>query len=438
MSLITPANESHWPSWKKILFRFFFIYFPLQGLPWLLSVFPIIRASVKYYNILMDRVVRIANARLFHIKTVLIPRQSFRDTSWAWAQQWLFLCIALAGCIVWSFFDRKRKKYTELNHWLCVFARYCIAIVSLNYGIGKIFALQIPFPNQSLLATPLGDLLPMRLYWASIGYSKTYEVFAGVMEIFTGVFLLYRKTITLGALLGVAVYSNLMLLNISYDIPVKLLTINLVAFCLFLIANEYKRILYFFVLNIAAPVSHVHNLSYSRKWMRTARIILKAGFILIYVRNLYGEWHRSKVMTVIRTVNPIKPGIYDVITYAVNNDTMPALINDSMRWHDVIFENQGKGSVGTADTSFRQLYKRGYFTFKTDTVTHMINFKKGRKDSSMYNGVILSLHYSIPDSNTIQLWGKRKNDSMYIFLKRSNRHFQLTEKQFHWLTEYSR
>jgi hypothetical protein len=71
-------------------------------------------------------------------------------------------------------------------------------------------------------------------------------------------------------------------------------------------------------------------------------------------------------------------------------------------------------------------------------VKHVINFKKLQTDSAMYIGIILTMHYQLPDSNTIQLWGKEKNDSLYVLLKRSNRRFQLAEKQFHWLSEYNR
>ena len=50
----------------------------------------------------------------------------------------------------------------------------------------------------------------------------------------------------------------------------------------------------------------------------------------------------------------------------------------------------------------------------------------------------LSLRYQVIDSNTIQLWGRQKNDSLFIELKRYNRHFQLADKQFHWLSEANR
>jgi hypothetical protein len=56
----------------------------------------------------------------------------------------------------------------------------------------------------------------------------------------------------------------------------------------------------------------------------------------------------------------------------------------------------------------------------------------------MYSGIILSMHYQIPDSNTVQLWGKEKDDSLYVLLKRSTVYYQLAEKPFHWISEYGR
>ena len=105
--------------------------------------------------------------------------------------------------------------------------------------------------------------------------------------------------------------------------------------------------------------------------------------------------------------------------------------HDTIRWKDVIFENNQMGSITTKDTLFRKRYGRGYFIFSVDTLQPIINFKKTGQDE----GFILSLHYQRPDSNTIQLWGKQRNDSIFIELKRSTRHFQLAEKQFHWLSE---
>ncbi len=438
MNSIVSTRSTIWPLWKKLIFRFLFIYLFLEATPWLLSIFPGIRSLKKYYGQLMDLIVNLFNAQLFHVKKVLVPIVSNRDTSFAWAQQWFFIFAALVGCLLWSLTDRKRKIYVELNYWLCLSIRYCLAVISFNYGFEKVFALQIPFPSQSQLATSLGDFLPMRLYWVSIGYSTSFQVFAGLTEVLTGALLVYRKTATFGALMGLAVFSNIMTMNFSYDIPVKLFSINLVVLCLYLIANEYKRIIYFLILNKPAAASTTYDFFYTNKWMRIGRIILKVGFVIIFSLNFFGQWRKYKSIASRSEALPIKPGMYDVAIYTLNRDTLAPIITDSMRWQNVVFENSSEGSIKTADTSFRQRYKRGYFTFKTDTIRHIIDFKKGETDSVMYNGIILSLHYKVPDTNTIELWGTQRNDSLYVLLKRSHRHFPLAEKQFHWLTEYSR
>jgi len=56
----------------------------------------------------------------------------------------------------------------------------------------------------------------------------------------------------------------------------------------------------------------------------------------------------------------------------------------------------------------------------------------------MSKAIVLSMHYEIHNDSTIQLWGMKNNDSLYVLLKRSNRHFQLSEKQFHWMSDYSK
>ena len=37
------------------------------------------------------------------------------DTSYAWAQLWLYLSIAAIACVVWTILDRKRRNYARLG-----------------------------------------------------------------------------------------------------------------------------------------------------------------------------------------------------------------------------------------------------------------------------------------------------------------------------------
>ena len=153
----------HWPLWRKIVFRFFFIYFSIYIAPWTwLDAIPGISYITNYYYRIMNWGVETSNTYLFHVRKILVEVNGSGDTSWAWAQLWMLLSLAFVGCIIWSIADRKRTSYFHLNYWLCLFIRYYVALVAFIYGIEKLFALQMPFPNLSQLATPLGDFLPMR------------------------------------------------------------------------------------------------------------------------------------------------------------------------------------------------------------------------------------------------------------------------------------
>jgi hypothetical protein len=48
------------------------------------------------------------------------------------------------------------------------------------------------------------------------------------------------------------------------------------------------------------------------------------------------------------------------------------------------------------------------------------------------------MRYEMPDTNTIRLRAAIRGDSVDVELARTPRHFQLTERQFHWLSEDNR
>jgi hypothetical protein len=48
------------------------------------------------------------------------------------------------------------------------------------------------------------------------------------------------------------------------------------------------------------------------------------------------------------------------------------------------------------------------------------------------------MRYDVPDTSTIQFDAAIRGDSVHVELVRMPRHFQLAERQFHWLSEYNR
>ena len=127
-------------------------------------------------------------------------------------------------------------------YWLRLIVRYYIASAALSYGIIKLFLLQMPFPTLSQLATPLGDLLPMRFSWLFIGYSAPYQFFSGAMETTAGLLLLNRRTVTAGLFAATGAFLNVVMINLSYDVPVKLYASHLLFACLFLLALDAPRL----------------------------------------------------------------------------------------------------------------------------------------------------------------------------------------------------
>jgi hypothetical protein len=437
MQLIENNNAS-WPLIHKILFRFFFIYFVLYIGPWdWFEIIPGVGFILNYYRDLFEWLVIKSNYHLFHVFGIRNVVQVFNgsgDTSFSWAANYFLLTVAAAGSVIWSLVDFKRKSYRQLNYLLCILVRYNLALTAFFYGFDKVFMLQMPFPLQSQLATPLGDLLPMRFSWLFIGYSEPYQVFSGIMEVLVGLLLLWRRTATLGTLLATAVFINVMMLNLCYDIPVKLYSMNLVLMCFYLLVNEYKRIICFFVLNKPASVCSIYNFELGKKWMRITRIILKLGIVFLVCKSLYDIYGVYKEEQRATGTKPFLPGVYEVNKFVLNKDTLPPLNTDTLRWQDMIFEKGEMGSIKTSDTLFRKRYGRAYFRFTVDTMKQTLSLKKFPQDSLF----IASFHYSLPGNNTIILTGRKQNDSLYVELVKSNRHFQLEEKQFHWLSEANR
>lgn len=152
----TPS-EPAWTRPQKTLFRFVFIYFLLQAIPFdwrfyqnLLSI----DWGAYYYR------------DLFNLARYAPHFFGPADTFINWAA---IAFIALVGTIVWTIRDQKRINYDQLYYWLRVIVRYRLAVAVLAYGFIKLFPMQAPLPSLSNLNTPYGEFTAwsfFRLVWA--------------------------------------------------------------------------------------------------------------------------------------------------------------------------------------------------------------------------------------------------------------------------------
>lgn len=438
---VAPAGPGApaWPAWQRVAFRFFFVYLLLQVAPWnWFRAIPGVPVLLRYWRMLVDWAVHWSNAQFFHVRETLVPTNGSGDTSWAWAQVWLYLGIAAITCVAWSALDRRRREYDRLSYWLRLGLRYYVATAALSYGIIKLFALQMAFPTLSQLATPLGDLLPMRFSWLFIGYSLPYQVFSGVMETTAGLLLLNRRTVTAGLFTATGAFMNVVMINVSYDVPVKIYAMHLLFSCLFLLALDSRRLVNFLVLNRPTPPTSAYDPAFTRPWQRWGSRAVKVFIVFqILLFPLRDDWTRYQNVNAPPAPGPFRPGVYDVRSYVVNRTPVPPGTADTLRWKDLIFDSDGAGSVNTADQLFWQRYRRGYFRYKPDTAAHVAAVWKVSaipRDSTF----LFTMRYEAPDTNTIRLHTVIRGDSVHVELVRVPRHFQLSERQFHWLSEYNR
>ena len=423
-----------WNVWEKVIFRFVFVYFLLYMEPWM-WILDLIPGISQYIYQAKDWLVNAANDRIFHSYKELVPLNGSGDTSYAWTELKLELIIALAVTVIWTLLGR-RSNYNRLSYWLRIFIRYNLIAALLSYGIIKLFFMQMIFPSLSQLATPLGDLLPMRFSWLFIGYSKPYQFFSGLMEVVAALLLFFRRTSAFGAVVSAAVFLQVAVMNLSYDIPVKIYSIHLFLSSVVLMIYEHKRLLSF-ILNRSSAPSDIYEVSFGKRWQNILRQVFKygsvvslTGLILLRVNDQFQSMKRP-------ASGPIPKGVYEVKVFALNSDTLPvtASMADSIRWKDIVFE-EGTGSVNTTDTLFQQRYRRGYFNYVMNDSLKTIVFN--RSGINIARDSVLVFRYELPDSIHIRLWGRLRGDSLYLELMNSKRHFQLAERQFHWLSEYNR
>ncbi len=347
----------------------------------------------------------------------------------------------LAGW-VWSLLDKKERNYDNLYYWTQVIIRYKVAGVMFYFAFVKVFPVQMPFPSLSQINTLVGDYTPGRLFWITTGASPFYEVFSGLAELLGTVLLLFRRTVTIGALILLAVMVPVVALNIGYDAGIQVKAILILLLVIILLAENAKNLWSFFILQRNTKLEVRSAPLLREKWQRNARIILKVFFILFFLGfrgySVGVSFFSGKSYKLPEGVSlPEWRGLYHVSTFKLNNTTLPYSPLDTIRWQNVIFERwntisikDGRPVQMSVDNSVRktEVHANGgrhYYEYSADTLQHRL-ILHDRKDTARK----LLLTYRISTDSTIILEGTNENsDAVYAELKKIDRIYPLTEKK---------
>lgn len=306
--------------------------------------------------------------------------------------------------------------------YLQVYFRYFLSITLLSYGFAKVIPNQFLGPSLTDLFRPIGEQSPMGLLWRFMGHSVPYMIFTGLMEVITGILLLNRRTTKLGGLLGFGVMLNILLLNLFYDVPVKLYSFHLLLLILVILQPYYQSLWRFFIQN--TPTAPDRFLPYFRnKKVRYFGWIIKGFFVLvvpfiILSNNINGAKSYGR-----KAKLPPLYGIYEVESFVKNGDSLPALSSDRQRWKRFVVD---KFNVSIQRMNDKIKYARQ----EIDTTQLTINIKPYQESESY------QLKYSLQDSILI-LMGHKGKDTVRIRLRQKNQNeFYLMNRGFHWINEY--
>lgn len=405
--IFTREKKQIWSLYEKISFRFLFLYFILYAF----SIFT---------GPLWEPIINWIGTSVFEISYEFSANgKGSGDTTYAYLLLFLFFCIAVFGSFLWSIIDTKRTSYNQLQYGFLVFIRCIVIFFMLNYGFVKVFHLQMSEISNTNLIKNLGDKSPMGLAWTFMGFSKTYSIFAGLAEVITGLLLIFRRTQTFGAIATIVVMLNVFMMNLCFDIPVKIFSFHLMLMGIILLLADSKRVFGVLFLN-----RNITNYTiYPTLNKEETRIIFIVKLVLVLLTCslfIFTSYTRYKKQYIAPKTALF--GVWKVSKFKKGKEITN--INFEKNWKYIAIDRANFASIKTLSDDLN------YYNFTVDTIENKVLFGK-------YNSEKIDTLNLIKTDTTFMLIGKVSNDSIFVKLKKKQpKEFLLKNRGFNWVNEY--
>jgi hypothetical protein len=421
-----PADvQPRWTLATRIAFRFSFLYFSLYVVTtqMLGGLLPFQWTPNLESLTFMQRSISWVGVHVFRLAPPSFQPSGSGDKLIDYLLVATLLIVAAATTVVWSLVDRKRPNYRALNKWFRVFLRFSLGATMLGYGMVKAVPLQMSAPGLQRLLEPFGNFSPMGVLWASIGASKSYEMFAGFMEIVSGVLLFVPRLATLGAMVTFATAVQIFTLNMTYDVPVKLFSFHLILMSLLLIAPEASRIANVIVFDRTAGPSQQPALFRRRRLVLVA-LAVQLGYGAFLVLDAYAGAHQSWFQYGAGAPKSPLYGIWNIETMTINGHVSSPLVTDNGRWRRVLFQVPAAMAFQRMDDTFL-----GYGA-KIDMAAKTVALTAGA------NAPASTFTFQRPAPDRLILDGSLDGRTIHIEARLFDRNnFLLVSRGFNWIQE---
>ena len=379
--------------------------FPLNHIPYSHELFS------KYAMALQEKYVLFFGHDVLRVGSFeKIQRTGSGDTTYDYVRIPALLSLSFLLAFPLRLIKRFRSNAVAFFQWMLVYARYYVGLTLISYGIAKFLEGQFPGPSFYGMETLVGNISPMGLAWRFFGYSDTYKIFMGLSEVAAGMLLLFRRTSILGALISISVCLNIVLVNFSFDVPVKLFSSHLLLFSILILAPKIKPIFEFFILHLESTLGEIKP-RFTQKRYKLIRLIVMlylAGFIPLTM--IVSHLQSQKF----RTMENTWEGLY---TFTEIDPKHP--------WNKMILEKNMlvlQSENGPREFwNIQEIKEEGVLVIKNqqdETKPYELRIKENAGN-----------HYEIQlliDNDEVKAAGNRKIKSSYELVKRG----------FHWVNEY--
>jgi hypothetical protein len=294
----------------RIAFLYFFFFMFMYGNGSIFSVFPVVGDFFdRWMTWPWQQAALWVGHHVFHLSGLygtFHPTGS-GDTALDWVLQLLYVVVAVVGGLVWTLVaavrGNRRAEYGTLYAWLRFGIRLTVGFFMVNYGLAKVYPLQMPQISIAILNEPVGQMSPMTFLWAMLGLNPGYEMVCGTAEVIGGLLILFRRTALAGAMLSAFVMTNVLLYNMFFDVPVKLFAANLLLAEVFIILPDVRPLFDFFWLHKPSAPAGVWVPPAKRKAFRMTTMVVEIVFSVAFVGGLafydgMGWWQLHKAARV--------------------------------------------------------------------------------------------------------------------------------------------
>lgn len=447
-SATTPAARSRpWHPARRFSFRLLVSYFVLYAIPFPFSSIPWVGTYLQQGV----RWLRVQGAEVLAAHVFGIERELFSgptgsgDTTLDYLLLVLMSALALLAAVVWTLLDRKRTDYRRAGSYFEVAVRYVLGLVMLSYGFAKLIPTQFTTPSLERLLQPLSDFSPMGLLWTFMGFSQPYTIFAGFSEVLGGTLLFFRRTRMLGAMVVAAVMANVVMMNFSYDVPVKLYSMHLLLMALGLLALDARRLVAFFLRNAPVPPVEEPRLAH-RRWVKVAgwtiALLLVGNAVWGGITggwDVYHSWGAGRE-------RPALYGIHDVERFVADGEELPPLLTDEVRWKALVVdralpmrwgEEEFPGRISVVHMDGSRVSHPVMLDEEAGTITRVPD-EQPTLEAAREAGVEITdvLRYERPEEGVLEVTGTWQGKEIEVRLaERDLSELELTGRGFHWINE---